>query len=391
MYMPIPTNEKIIETRSKDTEPWIKELPSSVPVKFRLMKTPDVEGTRDVVESVDGSIEDIFTFETFTSLFQMAIKANKDFILARVTTQDESGKLFYSIYQAHHINKVLFRTQPEEGLLHRMKARNPLNNMTVVGDVHYYKIPSDLAKQAWNMQYNDSVGEIIQSSVRTENQVKCKSKRFSSGDWESLLDVSRTTLKSSKDSALSDLFPARTMRKEKRHTRSRSIEKQCNFTEERQSLLKVHAVSMIDIRPNPYYSDEISTKPVKVKNDPEPLTFDLEYFATDDDFLMKSSIREYFKQMSVEENDYVLFTLYPSDQTAVPMPDVAPAEFVPSLSNLYGVLRRKNIKWFVLIYLAVSSVVLNYVVPLQYVYLVAFLLIFFLVFLVVLFTECFSH
>ncbi|KAI8621350.1 hypothetical protein BC830DRAFT_1039243, partial [Chytriomyces sp. MP71] len=61
------------------------------------------------------------------------------FLLARVVTVDpqEETRFYYS-YSAHHINKVLFRTQPEEGLLHRMKAKNPLNNMVIIGDVHYY-------------------------------------------------------------------------------------------------------------------------------------------------------------------------------------------------------------------------------------------------------------
>ncbi len=37
---------------------------------------------------------------------------------------DQDSRLYFNYYAAHHINKVLFRTQPEEGLLHRMKAKN---------------------------------------------------------------------------------------------------------------------------------------------------------------------------------------------------------------------------------------------------------------------------
>ncbi|KAF9584215.1 hypothetical protein BGW38_007208 [Lunasporangiospora selenospora] len=101
--------------------------------------------TTKVVQELDAMDEDPFTLDSFENLMRMHANKGKDFILARVTTQDpnDETKLYHSHYGAHQINKVLFRTQPEEGLLHRMKARNPLNNMLVVGDVHYYIISAD--------------------------------------------------------------------------------------------------------------------------------------------------------------------------------------------------------------------------------------------------------
>ncbi|KAG0374611.1 hypothetical protein BGX24_010183 [Mortierella sp. AD032] len=95
-----------------------------------------------VVDELDAMDEDPFTLDSFENLMRMHASRGKDFIIARVTTQDPSdeNKHYHSYYGAHQINKVLFRTQPDEGLLHRMKARNPLNNMLVVGDVHYYII-----------------------------------------------------------------------------------------------------------------------------------------------------------------------------------------------------------------------------------------------------------
>ncbi|KAI8351885.1 hypothetical protein B0O80DRAFT_368381, partial [Mortierella sp. GBAus27b] len=94
------------------------------------------------VDELDALDEDPFTLDSFENLMRLHASKGKDFIVARVTTQDpnDEAKLYHSYYGAHQINKVLFRTQPEEGLLHRMKARNPLNNMLVVGDVHYYTI-----------------------------------------------------------------------------------------------------------------------------------------------------------------------------------------------------------------------------------------------------------
>ncbi|KAI9142986.1 hypothetical protein BKA69DRAFT_1113601 [Paraphysoderma sedebokerense] len=98
-----------------------------------------------LIDIIDAANEDPFTLEPFESLLAAHAAQGKDFILARVTTVDpeDESRLYYSYYGAHHINKVLFRTQPEEGLLHRMKAKNPLNNMTIVGDVHYYIITPD--------------------------------------------------------------------------------------------------------------------------------------------------------------------------------------------------------------------------------------------------------
>ncbi|KAG0225925.1 hypothetical protein BGW41_004458 [Actinomortierella wolfii] len=98
-----------------------------------------------VVDHLDAMDEDPFTLESFESLMRTHASRGKDFILARVTTQDpvDAEKRYHSYYGAHQINKVLFRTQPEEGLLHRMKARNPLNNMLIVGDVHYYSISAE--------------------------------------------------------------------------------------------------------------------------------------------------------------------------------------------------------------------------------------------------------
>ncbi|KAF9126197.1 hypothetical protein BGW39_006807 [Mortierella sp. 14UC] len=103
-----------------------------------------------VVDELDAMDEDPFTLGNFEDLMRMHASKDKDFIIARVTTQhpNDENKHYHSYYGAHQINKVLFRTQPDERLLHRMKARNPLNNMLVVGDVHYYIISAADVKAA---------------------------------------------------------------------------------------------------------------------------------------------------------------------------------------------------------------------------------------------------
>ncbi|KAF9102993.1 hypothetical protein BGX27_010787 [Mortierella sp. AM989] len=117
-------------------------------VEYEDLKNSVKEDTffsKTVVDELDALDEDPFTLDSFENLMRLHASKNKDFILARVTTQDpnDENKLYHSYYGAHQINKVLFRTQPDEGLLHRMKARNPLNNMLVVGDVHYYIISAE--------------------------------------------------------------------------------------------------------------------------------------------------------------------------------------------------------------------------------------------------------
>lgn len=88
----------------------------------------------EVVDVLDAEDEDPFTLETFESMINLHMDKELDFIigswniitLARVKTvdPDDDSRFYYSYYAAHHINKVLFRTQPDEGLLHRMRAKN---------------------------------------------------------------------------------------------------------------------------------------------------------------------------------------------------------------------------------------------------------------------------
>ncbi|KAG0328080.1 hypothetical protein BGZ99_006253 [Dissophora globulifera] len=93
---------------------------------LKTLAQEDTYFTTAVVEELDAMDEDPFTLDSFENLMRTHASKGKDFILARVTTQDptDETKLYHSYYGAHQINKVLFRTQPEEGLLHRMKARN---------------------------------------------------------------------------------------------------------------------------------------------------------------------------------------------------------------------------------------------------------------------------
>ena len=99
---------------------------SGFAIKSPSIRPPPTPDTTTIVDIIDAENEDPFTLEAFSSLLAVHAAASKDLILARVITVDphDETRLYASYYAAHHINKVLFRTQPEEGLLHRMKAKN---------------------------------------------------------------------------------------------------------------------------------------------------------------------------------------------------------------------------------------------------------------------------
>ncbi|KAI9221017.1 hypothetical protein BC828DRAFT_347697 [Blastocladiella britannica] len=103
-----------------------------------------------MVDIIDAENEDPFTLEPFESLLELCAEKGKDFILARVVTVDphDEHKFYHSYYAAHHINKVLFRTQPEEGLLHRMKAKNVLFNSFLLLPSMRYSLDSLIAGES---------------------------------------------------------------------------------------------------------------------------------------------------------------------------------------------------------------------------------------------------
>lgn len=113
---------------------------------------------------VDAQNEESFTLEAFESMIRFSYQKKKVFILARVTTCDpvDSNRLYHSFYYAPQINRVLFRTEKPTGahhaFLHRMHAKNPLNNMPIIGDVEYFIITPedvDIAKKSTSINYDD--------------------------------------------------------------------------------------------------------------------------------------------------------------------------------------------------------------------------------------------
>ncbi|KAJ3150476.1 hypothetical protein HDU86_006649 [Geranomyces michiganensis] len=170
-----------------DTDPLtgapIKPTPASV------VSASNVDPSAVLVDVLDATNEDPFTLEPFAALIDLCAEREKDFVLARVTTVDpnDEERLYYSYYAAHHINKVLFRTQPEEGLLHRMKAKNPLNNMTIVGDVHYFVVSA-----AAPSEMPQTTGRGSFDSVRSFNSIRSFSSIRSATSIRSMMSVFST-------------------------------------------------------------------------------------------------------------------------------------------------------------------------------------------------------
>ena len=202
-------------------------------------------------ELVDARDEDSFTLDTFDKLIRKARKANKSFLLARVTTQDSqdsqgANREYYSHYPAHQLNKILFRTQPEAGLLHRMRCRNPRNNMEIIGQVEYYEINPEAVDKALDVAERERGREQL-------SRIERSGSLYESSTHDS---QSSTSLQSDKPLiATSDSLP-------------------------------------------------------KINLDEPLVLYEATFFATDDDFLNRSEVREHFKNCSVAADDHLLFTLY---------------------------------------------------------------------------------
>lgn len=266
-----------------NSTPNVEEVkPVSLPERF------DIESPmpKEIIEAetLDASNEESFTLESFESLIRTARASGKSFLLARVTTVDPHNltHLYYSYYAAHHINKVIFRTEPEEGLLHRMKSRNPLNNMLIVGDVHYFTISPDAFDEAWSLkQKKVAQKNVLRSS--TPSSVSSEGRTSTSGLFRGVWK-SRSSLQKG-EKAQGDLLNASS-----NNASSGSLTESVSSQPPSVSLEKYQCLHDTD-------DSDI------------PITYEAKFFATDDDFLVRADVREYFKANSVNPDDYQLFQL----------------------------------------------------------------------------------
>ncbi|KAI9002567.1 hypothetical protein DFJ74DRAFT_746388 [Hyaloraphidium curvatum] len=234
---------------------------------------------------------DPFTLDSFSKLLRAHARAGKDLIVARVTTVS-SGKLFHDIYAAHAINRVLFRTQQSEGLLHRMKARNPLNNLEIVGDVWYYSVNADEARTtlaalkgngSWHKR-SRSVGPPGYRAV---------------GLGEDPPALVETTIRT---------FPPVVTVED--CDRSSPID-----------AVELRPEAWPDLPPPYVRPGAESVKPPAVG---QSVIFGAKFIGTDDDFLMKAETRAYFRANALDHSEAVLFELSgaaaPAEDNALPHP-----------------------------------------------------------------------
>lgn len=309
--------------------------------------------------TLDGSLDESFTLEPYENLIKVAYAKRKSFIIARVTTADtvDPMKLYCSYYAAHHINKVLFRTQPELGLLHRMKSKNPLNNMAIVGDVDYFVItPESVEKSLKELHMQIKKKEFKENKRKSSTRHK---RTMSDPSWQCLQKTNSKTslIQSCQDSLLGN----------------------SERTEE-------------NVR----------------------IVYRAQFIASDDDYLMRTEVREFFKINSVNPDDYLLFTLYAPDEyqagagmngdhLADPIDQAGRRRPRPKCSNLFGcintrptpsltnrftgLLTSRGLAAFFLLYIIIAVATLKFLVPLSYVYLAGFLFAFSFVLVLVLFAE----
>lgn len=241
------------------------------PAVIRLLGGPNFtsRGQPVIIDMFDANNEESFYLESFQSLILAARNANKDFILAKVTTTDpqDGSKLYFSYYQGHNINKVAFRSEQELGLLHRMRARNPLDNMEIIGDIHYYTI-SPVGVDAALSHYQKALAKKqIQETIHSETIAPNKAGRY---HQRSLSDTNFKLLKEATETSVS----------------------LNTFLQEGNN-----------------GADEIYEQPIVDILKEEMIIYDLRYYGTDEDYLTKGSTRDYFSRNAIHPNDAVLFNL----------------------------------------------------------------------------------
>ncbi|CAG8777298.1 17137_t:CDS:2, partial [Racocetra persica] len=330
-----------------------------------------------VIPFLDATTEDPFTLETFETLIHQHYEKDKDFILARVTTADPSddSKTYNSYYSAHQINKVLFRTQPDQGLLHRMKAKNVVES---VKPIQSSTIPFGVQNKTSLLENGVFMSEIHATSALDTNEgdylinldpdkiINREGGLHSSPPsiWQGDRDVNND----SKDSVIikteerrrsaNDLVqpPPKVFHPDnfqfKKHSFDNNLSSGQNTTPIMQPQLPIttsdniqlheinttssvstHLNDVIPIScykfehtkynvPYNFYNQNLDSITPLTKN-PSSNSINLNekgnlnqvyyyqaiFYATDDDFLMKSSVRQYFKSNALDPSDTQLFII----------------------------------------------------------------------------------
>lgn len=201
---------------------------------------------------VNANEPDIFTMIPLKQLILESRQLKKDFILAKIISDSPNNSDdFNYYYHAPELNKVLFKFESERRLLHRMKVRNPLNNLYIIGKVFYYKI----TPQEIDEQINK---KLLELKIQYENEMKDYTKEKST----SLLMTNTSQIES--DNILKE-------------------------TSE-------HTIGSL-LEPNKHTHSEFPKY--------DTIQYIATFVGTDDDFLTKAAIREYFRKNSDDTDEFI--------------------------------------------------------------------------------------
>lgn len=233
---------------------------ASISTTIKIIGSPVHESQENIlnqneIDEIDANAFETFTLEEIRSLVLAYKSKNKDFLIARVTTPDpENGSIFYNFYYAAaEINRVLFRFESNRRLLHRMKVKNPLNNMFIVGQVFYFKLTT--------FEVDRAISEYFYDKNNAKNDIQASySERPAVGSSESEnLKASKSVIGLTTENKIEEL------------------KENCS--------------------------------PLPQVPDNKKLTYEAHYFASDDDFLVNSEIRDYFRANALDPEDEFLYEI----------------------------------------------------------------------------------
>lgn len=248
-------------------------LKKNQPALIRLLG----ERSGHLVDVIDANSLEAISLESYSTLALCAKDAGKDFILAQVTTADpkDPSRVFHSYYLGHNINKLAFRQEFDLGLLHRMRAKNPLNNMEIDGNISYFSI----------------------SAIGIEAALKSYEKN------QILRDVQQTSQK------IVDVEAAISSFNESKHKRSLSEGNLADFKSHTSS----SSLSINSFLKEDYSNESLLHKSLSL----DMIVFDLRFVGTDEDYLHQQAFRDYFAENSIEEGDHIIFRLRRPDSYVI--------------------------------------------------------------------------
>lgn len=260
---------------------------------------------------IDGNEQETFTLEEYRKLIIDYRNNNKDFILARVSTPDKDDIIHNFYYTASEVNKILFKYESDRKLLHRMKVRNPLNNIFIVGQVLYFRICKEEIDRSLHEYFGIKLVDERELLIRAHNDNINDRDGDNNNDNKSCNKYDTNNNDNRNNDNINnksyDKYNINNNNKYKSEIfynalNNPNINNNALINDNKELINDRKYKSEIFNMNNKNKSETINKKLSKIK-------YNAEYFATDDDFLMNAEVREYFKKNSLENDDDFLFEL----------------------------------------------------------------------------------